>query len=819
MPCPLIYLLSLSLLAGAAALSIYTLDELDELGSGSGLRDFSEPTELNISTCPFTFYGQTYNTIFVSFTGGRFVMCFTGFYNPGLSDNCIIGAPYEEDMGEMEIGFDQGYDNLITAELPEITRPGECYVSLVIDDDVVYRLHSFGRQSALYFSGPVNDPSGSVDIRVLANGTTIQSKSSDSSGPITNIFDLSGCRHLGVVYAPGNMVSNPDACLLLICNETSQLQVTGCGPTERCLGNNMCVPYLTCTVAGPAVIDFSSELNSALDSCGYELVSLPSEPDFKVKANFRERRLEDVNFLDSVTVQLGPSTFFLGPYGTVELNDTTLTLSSSVQDFDGVKLSKDQSGVMATVMLSNYNTSVLFDGTTMLIGLEGPQEDIILMGLCSNSSYITESRISAGGCDTQNQNKYIAAQSEMVQHDDNPVSCKIATERCNLLRGGPFAACNYQIDPEPYINACKETLCRYPLVDGLTCQFLEAYATVCEIRTNTELSWRSTLSCLSPVAFCQGRVCTDNEFCSQTLAGEAGCFCRANFASSYRSSNTLGGETVCNQNTVSVTLVGCLLEEKGIDISKLHLNDQSCRGLLDKQTNMVTFSFGGSNTCGAVITTNNTHAIYKNTIKLQNMSSDVIIRKDQVYIDFACILDQSDTEKMSFRIKDSSVIEHITSGVWEYNLTMRAYSDASRTQVLLPTTEVQLDQRTWVELKTEGLDGSLVAMVTDSCWATNEPTAEASLRYDLINGGCANPDDHTVMVMDNGLGTSNYFSFNMFQFSGNDGDVYLHCKVKLCVKQNNTCTVSCNSGSRRRRSVSFEDDDEDLASISLTWFN
>lgn len=52
---------------------------------------------------------------------------------------------------------------------------------------------------------------------------------------------------------------------------------------------------------------------------------------------------------------------------------------------------------------------------------------------------------------------------------------------------------------------------------------------------------------------------------------------------------------------------------------------------------------------------------------------------------------------------------------------------------------------------------------------------------------CANPADQTVSVEGNGLGTSNYFSFNLFQFSGNSGDVYLHCNLQLCVKQENSC--------------------------------
>lgn len=77
----------------------------------------------------------------------------------------------------------------------------------------------------------------------------------------------------------------------------------------------------------------------------------------------------------------------------------------------------------------------------------------------------------------------------------------------------------------------------------------------------------------------------------------------------------------------------------------------------------------------------------------------------------------------------------ITSEYWNYNVTMQAYIEPTLTQALDSDTEVQLDQRIWVELETEGLEGSLVSVVTDSCWATNEPLANESLRHDLIMNG------------------------------------------------------------------------------------
>lgn len=166
----------------------------------------------------------------------------------------------------------------------------------------------------------------------------------------------------------------------------------------------------------------------------------------------------------------------------------------------------------------------------------------------------------------------------------------------------------------------------------------------------------------------------------------------------------------------------------------------------------------------------------------------------------------------------STVMHKIASGQWIYNLSMVVYTDPGSKNPIESGADVQLDQKVWVELKTDGLDEQ-IAVVTDSCWATSEPSPSASLRYDLIIKGwaiqscswwpnpclccwwtvpvimtvvlflssCPNPADQTVKVEGNGVGSSNHFSYNTFRFSGQSDNIYLHCKVKLCVTQGNTC--------------------------------
>ncbi|KAL3055977.1 hypothetical protein OYC64_018643 [Pagothenia borchgrevinki] len=197
----------------------------------------------------------------------------------------------------------------------------------------------------------------------------------------------------------------------------------------------------------------------------------------------------------------------------------------------------------------------------------------------------------------------------------------------------------------------------------------------------------------------------------------------------------------------------------------------------------------------------------------------MINRQSPVQIDFSCYYAQPEIKSLAIRLKHRAVMQEMTSGEWKYNLTMKAYSDAERNNVIQSDTYIQLDQNIWVEIETEGLNEKVVVVVMDSCWATDQPSPSGALRYDLITNGCANPADQTVKVEGNGLGTSNLFSFNSFQFTGSSADVYLHCKLELCVTQSNACAPICSQGARRRRSAFTKYEDKNPALITMAWSN
>ncbi|XP_029018904.1 uncharacterized protein LOC114862591 [Betta splendens] len=772
---PLVYLSALSLLTGAAA---------DEIINGSSV--------LNTS-CPFNYYGQTYKQIYVTLSNDTFAICFNGFYDPRTRGDCIVGPQFPHHR----ITF-------YTYTWSYYPHYYYCNMGLYTSDYYNYNFsytqfyfHNSDREASVSLYGGNR---GSWVYNVQVNGVTVDTLNITNNPSTYSSYasvDIRGCRLSGVVYKPGAVLTtNPENCSSVICDEALVLRRVTCNPWEQCQGNGICASH-TCTVTGPTVIDFNGQLNSIQDRCTYSLLSHFSVPSLQVLANFQERRRKDVSFLDSVTLVLNGSDIHihLKQGGVVQVNDTPLTLNGLAEIVDGVELSKDQTGVTAKLTFASYTASVFFDGYTAQIHTAVPA-GTRLSGLCTNSSVSLSQVMLPGYSDDDCEILYDDAAYSTV------INCPVATQRCNDLRAPPFTSCNTLVDPQPYINACVDTLRRYPLVDKLYCQFLQAYARACSLSSNDSVgNWWSGLGCSPPQAFCQDRICSSHEFCGQNADGGISCLCRALFAASYDSTGALGNSVVCSHNSASITLAGCLLERRNINYLTLHLNNRSCTGQMDELTHMITFNFNTGNTCGALITYDNDRIEYSNTITAEDRSPGM-----NFSMNFSCYYTEPEIKSIGFRFKSSSVIQQITSGAWSYNLTMTSYTSV----------EVRPDQRIWVELKADGLNDSMVFVVTDSCWASTDQSPRGGQRYNLIMNGC--PATQSVKMQGNGQGTSNHFSFTIFQLNGQIGDVYLHCKVQLCVIGNN-CIPVCKGVARRcrftRNQPMYEEDS--AAFVTMNW--
>uniref|UniRef100_A0A3B3CYR6 ZP domain-containing protein n=1 Tax=Oryzias melastigma TaxID=30732 RepID=A0A3B3CYR6_ORYME len=741
-------------------------------------------TQVNTSDCPITYYGQEYTTVYTNFTGEDLFVCFNGYYNPEGNGDCIR-VPNTDNRTYVDLNNDNdpsswtGLTDLVHSSVSTVTNNVTCYL-----------IFSFKSVSVL-----VQSSSFFIQTKQLSDQTLfciLRSILHDICSTFTE--------H-GFGVKPGDTRQIPNTCTFLTCSRTSITSMKTCGPPGQCDGYRACSVKGLCTVTGPTVIDFSEQINSVSDRCEYSLLHDQST-GFSLKANFLDRRRRDVSFVDSLTLDFSDSGDIQLLQGhRVKVTGSPVTLTSSVQTFSGVDLSKDQTGVTASFSVNGSSVSVFFDGTTAQIYLN-KSNSLTYEGLCVDSSSSSSSRLPSNS----------SCQDQYEDPADDTIDCAAVTQQCSILKSAPFSSCNLYVDPEPYIIACRSTLCKYPSVDNLRCQFLKAYAKACEKKQVDLQNWWTTAQ-YHPEPICEDK-CSDHEFCGD-IHGNTDCRCRAIFASKFTEQNRLGGPTVCQDNTASLSLVGCLLKEKSIDYTHLHLNDQTCTGVMDPDSHMLKFTFQ-SDSCGTEVTTNNSQVTFTNAVMTRNSSSDVITRHDKVFIEFSCSHPKPQLQNVAFKIIDNSVEVFLQSGEWKYTLTMKAYSDAAHTQLLDPKSDVRLNQKIWIDLETNGLNKDVVSVVTDSCWATSENSPNSVPRYDLIRDGCPNADDGTVNVMGNGEGTSNSFSFNMFEFSGKEtSEVYLHCQLQLCVKKNNNCVPGCSFAGRRRRSLRYRRGAPAL--ISMVW--
>ncbi|XP_072770485.1 uncharacterized protein [Nerophis lumbriciformis] len=772
---------------------------------------------LDTTECPIKFYGTNYTTLFVNITNGRAALCFKGHYVDGEPNDCLIINRADAIRGGTRVNADSATSssNAFLDNLPTLTGISTCFVLVRVRNDqndnlnrIIFR--QFGDQQTVRF---ILDETANPGERAftLLNGVEMDSFNLTGSTPIFG--DLSGCRYEDVFYSPNTTTCDSQG-NFIHCNATAHLNAI---PQI----NDYCVQGAICTVTGSTIIDYSDNSTSVDDRCAYTLFSNSS---VHVVGVFKERRRKDVMFLDRVVIELLDYDYVIQLGPGVKVNNTYVNISSVVEELEGLDLHQDQTGVTVTIYQSDYNITVFFNGDTAQILLTHPW---MLAGSTETEKNITEN--SDGLCvnssvalSVMKLNDFSSAGCEMQYSEpaDESINCTTVTEHCQVLNGPDLTDCHMVIDPVPYIAACNYTLCHYPDVDGLRCEFLEAYAHACSLKQDHMLDdWRTDANCPAPQAFCNDTHCVDHEFCADGINGQINCFCRAIFASDYRSNDTLGDPAVCMDNTGSITLVGCLLEEKGFRYTDLHLNDDSCRGYRDMD-HMVTFNFSDSNACGTVVTANDSVVLYKNTVTGLN-TSEIVANFDKFHVNFSCYHNQPDIQSMSFRIKDNSVFQQVVSDSWNYTLKMTAYKDDRHTQPVTLDTEIQLNQRVWVELMTEGLDDNLVYLVTNSCWATNSSLPNEGLRYDLISDGCPSPVEPSVNVMYNGVAVSNSFSFNMFHFTGGSYEVYLHCKVELCPNQSGDCQPSCGGAARRRRRRAARSEyvDESPALISMSWSN
>ncbi|KAK7933055.1 hypothetical protein WMY93_003951 [Mugilogobius chulae] len=725
-----------------------------------------------ISYLSVKIYGKSFITLFVKSEANKVSACFEGLKDPAKPNTCL----FAEVTGTLTIEMGA---NEATQQVFKFKDTSGNALKFTLESN----------QMSIVEEGTNGALAKKVYLEIGPDGTIAEEKVLGFDP--TTVFSFTGCRTSSDVGFRGMTC---DGLKMKMCSSGTAMNYGTC--TLACV-NGGCVEHV-CAVTSTHVIDVDNNMHTIPDRCNYKVVD---DGRWTLTAAFRDRRRQDVGLLDQVVMKenSGPNKIELFR-GQVKLNDVVTDVSTATM-FSGISISKT-----ATKILIDYTSfDVSFDGDSAVITLGSK---VSKSGMCIDGQINTnKDTTNLAGCDTA------------VQVDAETKDCTELKTLCEVMQGASFASCNTPFPPEKYIEACKDTVCKYPSADTISCSYHQAYATACAIINYPSDDYRTEAKCTSTPGACLDTYCSSHEFCGLQQNTET-CLCRSSFAAKY-TGNSLGEPTTCDSSSASLSLAVCLLDQKGVHYDELQLNDATCKGVKDPDTHMLNFKFDSTNKCGTETENKNNQLIYKNKVTLKDHTTGVITRHDQFQVDFSCYYSQPQVQNVALKIKSSSVVDTIVSGEWTYTLTMSAYKNKERTTAIGKDEELLLDTPIWVELSTTGLDENLVSIVTTSCWATQVANKDDATQYKLIETpGCANAQDSSVKVTGNGLGTSMYFSFNMFQFTGQTTDaVHLHCEVSLCDKTK-TCAPSCGGGRRRRsprfHRALFEDPNPGLISMSWT---
>ncbi|XP_010608379.1 uromodulin [Fukomys damarensis] len=257
----------------------------------------------------------------------------------------------------------------------------------------------------------------------------------------------------------------------------------------------------------------------------------------------------------------------------------------------------------------------------------------------------------------------------------------------------------------------------------------------------------------------------------------------------------------CGANDIKVSLSKCHLKNLGFQKIFMYLRDSRCFGFMEKgeRSWMSVVTPAREGPCGTVLTRNETHATYSNTLYLAN---EMIIRDINIKINFQCSypLDMKVSLKTSLQPLVSSLNISV-GGTGLFTVRMALFQSPAYTQPYQgPSVTLSTEAFLYVGTMLDGGDLSRFALLMTNCYATPSGNATDPTKYFIIQDRCPRTSDSTIQVAENGESPQGRFSVQMFRFAGNYDLVYLHCEVYLCDILKEKCKPSC-PGARFRSGV------------------
>ncbi|XP_041853227.1 zona pellucida glycoprotein d isoform X2 [Melanotaenia boesemani] len=307
---------------------------------------------------------------------------------------------------------------------------------------------------------------------------------------------------------------------------------------------------------------------------------------------------------------------------------------------------------------------------------------------------------------------------------------------------------------------------------------------------------------------CRVEHCTDPTRCVLS-EDQKSCKCNAGFYSE-KCDKSAQIKVMCGNDYMAIRATEEFFSYHKVPLESLHLPNKLCRAEREVIDGVAYYMFRVSKekylSCGGKsLKKNSTHFLYSLSVTSETEVTGNIIRDSFIKMDFTCIYPYVRTVSLAFPVfpVSSEMMMHVDE--MEATIQMMLYLDHSFTEAYTTTPTIELRDKVYVQVSvTEPEDYFLVQV--DECWATQspQPNSTEGLVHSLIHNGCA--DDHTVSFLStsegepgrNGQSPTVRYSFDMFRFTSEPHELYLHCTVQLCELDDlKSCTPNCNSISKR----------------------
>ncbi|XP_059191510.1 zona pellucida glycoprotein d [Centropristis striata] len=269
-------------------------------------------------------------------------------------------------------------------------------------------------------------------------------------------------------------------------------------------------------------------------------------------------------------------------------------------------------------------------------------------------------------------------------------------------------------------------------------------------------------------------------------------------------------KVMCGRDYITIRVVEDFFQYHNVPLESLHLPNKSCRAQREVIDGVPYYMSRISKekylTCGGrPLEQNFTHMFYSLSLLSEPQVNGNIIREPVIRMEYKCVYPYIRRVSLPFPVVPLSSETVMRVDDLDATIQMMLYTDRSYSKAFSSAPTIELRDKVYVEVTvTEPTDFFLLRV--NECWATQSAqpnTTEGSI-HTLLQNGCVN--DHTVSFINvsaghsgrNGETSTVRYSFDMFRFTAEPHQLYLHCTVQLCEPDDHkSCTPICNSISKR----------------------